>query len=97
MRLKVIKFLVVLPSAELFQHDHFVATVFGRLGKEHLLFLVLCRVDNVCPLLLILALKVAQELIERLVTLCHRPNARIQRLSLRLLLTFDELLKFFDF
>ena len=59
--------------------------------------LILSRIYYIGPILLILGLKVAQELIEGLITLGHRPNARIQRLSRRILLRFDEFLKFLDF
>ena len=86
----------VLPAAELLQHDHLIAAVFGRLGKQCLFLLVLRRIDNVTPLLLVLGLEVPEELVEGLVTLGHRPDARIERLSLRRLLRLDELLKLLD-
>jgi len=86
----------VLSATELLEHNHFVASILRRLVKEGLLFLVLGRIYYIGPNLLILGLKVAKELIEGLITLRHRSNARIQRLSWRILLRFDEFLKFLD-
>ena len=86
----------VLATSELFEHDHFVASILRRFVKEGLLLLILSRIYYIGPILLILGLKVAQEFIEGLITLRHRPNARIQRLSWRILLRFYEFLKFLD-
>ena len=90
------KLFEVLATTELFEHNHFVASILRRLVKESLFLLVLSRIYYIGPILLILGFKVAQELIEGLITLRHRPDARIQRLSWCILLRFDEFLKFLD-
>jgi hypothetical protein len=92
-------FIVVLDvfaASELFEHDHFVAAELGTLGQEELLLLVLGRVDDVGPALLILGLESAEELIERLVTFSHGLDAGVEGLSTGLGLLLDEVLQFLD-
>ena len=86
----------ILATTELLEHYHFIATVLRRLVKECFLLLILSRINYIGPLLLILGLKVAQELIEGLISLRHRSDACIQGLSWCILLLFDEFLKFLD-
>jgi len=87
----------LLTSPKLFQHNHFVATVLRRLGKQRRFLLVLSRVYDVSPFLFVLGLEVSQELVKRLITLCHRANRCVQRFSWSLLLCFNKPLQLLDF
>ena len=56
--------LQILPSPELFQHDHLVLTHLRGDLQKSVLLLVLRQVDNVSPALLILGLEVSEEFIK---------------------------------
>lgn len=66
--LKLIPVFHLLATSKLFKHDHLVSPVLRTLGKQGFFLLILSRVDDVRPLLLVLGFEIAQKLVERFVT-----------------------------
>jgi len=64
--------LQLLASAELLKHRHFILAVVVGTSKDLLFLSLLSHIDNTRPVLLVFGSEVAEEFVERLVSLSHR-------------------------
>lgn len=94
---KVVVVLLLLTSAELLEHDHFVLTVLRGPCEQLLLLSVLGHVNDRSPVLFILCLETLKEFVETGVLFGHGFNASVQRLTRVTLLRLDEVLELFNF
>lgn len=87
----------VLSSSELFHHNHLVFTHLRCYMKKLVFLLLLCHIDNVSPTLLVLGLKVAEEIIKRFVSLGHFLNGVVETFALVSLIALYKVLQLLNF
>ena len=87
----------IFSSSEFFHHYHLVLTHLWCDFEKSIFLIILSKVKNACPTLLVLSLKVLKKFVERLISRCQLFDWRIERFSLFSLVTLNKVLKLFDF
>jgi len=88
--------LQVFAPSELFKHNHLILAILWRFRQQLLFLHLLSHIDNTCPVLLILCLKIFEEFVEAWVSFRHTFNAGVQTLALFLPLRLNKRLNFLN-
>jgi len=87
--------LEIFPSSEFIHHFHLVLThLWSDIKKPGFLF-ILSKINNTCPVLIILSFETLQEIIERFIFTCHISDLWIKWLTFTVFMAFNKILEFF--